>query len=348
VLGRHATPAQLLDLAQRRERLEARISTFHDKAVSFLSNCDWEPADNLGGLLPYDTDDATDLDGYDTDDSDGPDHDNPFGPTAAGASDADVGPERMKLFLPSTVGEEECRMNGHSFLVKKELQLRVGQANDALQGLRMAIGKKSFLFRTKLRKSKSKVSKLRSWDSIHLVDKSVRHHAKIYARARQAMVRLGATSELLSKFHILKKDHLKASTAIMDPNARGQRNSSLAWFWSLNVQGDAVNGGLMEECQYVFPLFIDALISPGCLPVYRVHWLRARARLDRWQEEWNLVQHEMQWLVNYFDYQANQWSRRAEACNGDADAGHRCYARKRVAMWQRFASQAKETFLKVG
>ena len=32
------------------------------------------------------------------------------------------------------------------------------------------------------------------------------------------------------------------------------------------------------------------------LQVYRVNWLRAKAWMDRWQEEVTLVQNEMRWM----------------------------------------------------
>jgi len=32
------------------------------------------------------------------------------------------------------------------------------------------------------------------------------------------------------------------------------------------------------------------------LQVYRVNWLRAKARMDRWQEEVTLVQNETRWM----------------------------------------------------
>jgi len=36
-------------------------------------------------------------------------------------------------------------------MASQELELRQGQANDALEGLRLALGNKSLLFRTKVR-----------------------------------------------------------------------------------------------------------------------------------------------------------------------------------------------------
>jgi hypothetical protein len=317
--------------------LQARINKFNDKATSFLPGC----------ILDQDedgTDDYTsDLDdpGSDSDDEDS--EANPFQPSTG----SDLEPEKAKVLLPSLIGEMQCRENGLADVLAKELKLREAQANDALKGLRLSIGKKSFLFRTKLRTSKSKVKKLRSWDSIHLVDKSVQHYAELYRRARLAMVRLGATSEMMGQFKVLKKEHLRCSTLIVDPNQRGQRNNSLAWFWGKNVRGQVEKDGLMLECE---PGFISSDRLQADLTwslVYRVHWLRSSSRRDRWQEEWNLANHEMDWLVRYFEHQADLWRGRSERSAGDAKLGHRCYGLQKSAMWTRFASDAKSAFEKL-
>jgi hypothetical protein len=42
--------------------------------------------------------------------------------------------------------------------------------------------------------------------------------------------------------------------------------------------------------------------------VRRVHWLRARAQLMRWQEEVCLTNYEMQWTVRYFSHVSSKWN----------------------------------------
>src|SRR5882724_11856073 len=47
------------------------------------------------------------------------------------------------------------------------------------------------------------------------------------------------------------------------------------------------------------------------LQVYRVNWLRAKAWMDRWQEEATLVQKETRWMHLWLDYHRNIWEERA-------------------------------------
>ncbi|KIK75636.1 hypothetical protein PAXRUDRAFT_172166 [Paxillus rubicundulus Ve08.2h10] len=80
------------------------------------------------------------------------------------------------------------------------------------------------------------------------------------------MISLRADEDTLVQYWALEKDHLKVSTAVLDPNARGHQDSTLAWLWTMDVQRDAELIG----CPNIF---------------YRGHWLRAKALKDRWEEE---------------------------------------------------------------
>ncbi|KAG2079006.1 hypothetical protein BDR04DRAFT_997556, partial [Suillus decipiens] len=52
------------------------------------------------------------------------------------------------------------------------------------------------------------------------------------------------------KYKPLLREQLKVSSAIGDPNARGQRNESLAWFWSVKVDLGGPNHSWNEECEF--------------------------------------------------------------------------------------------------
>ncbi|KAG2067331.1 hypothetical protein BDR04DRAFT_983997, partial [Suillus decipiens] len=91
------------------------------------------------------------------------------------------------------------------------------------------------------------------------------------------------------KYLPLKKEHLKASTAVVDPNACGQRDATLTWFWSMDVQSDASRNDWMTKCEY----------PP--------HLLQTKAPCNHWNKEVILVKHEMQWSINFFNHKAKQW-----------------------------------------
>lgn len=75
--------------------------------------------------------------------------------------------------------------------------------------------------------------------------------------------------------------------------------------------------------------------------VYRVNWLRAKARKERWEEEMKLVRKEMDWTVNCFKFKAKLWKEMAE---GAKKEGHRAYGWKQNWMWETQVKTAAATF----
>jgi hypothetical protein len=69
--------------------------------------------------------------------------------------------------LPSTFGLSQISQLGLHTLTEKEKRLREGQANDELQGVRMALGEKSFLFRKNVHLAQSKFKKGKAWSKVH-------------------------------------------------------------------------------------------------------------------------------------------------------------------------------------
>lgn len=62
------------------------------------------------------------------------------------------------------------------------------------------------------------------------------------------MIALGANAEDLQRYIDLKADDLKASTAIVDPNGRGHRDDTLAWFFKMDLEIDVSRDRYMKEC----------------------------------------------------------------------------------------------------
>lgn len=135
-----------------------------------------------------------------------------------------------------------------------ELELRIGEANDALQGIRTQIGYKSYVFRKQIRTVKGKKRRTRGFDNIQRSDDELSIQRKIYDNALKALKVLGAGEEVLSKYKKIKKDDLRTITAIAEPNARGESHRKLAWFWSLDVAGDSDKSEHLEECEVSKPI----------------------------------------------------------------------------------------------
>ncbi|KAG1720213.1 hypothetical protein EDB19DRAFT_1918112 [Suillus lakei] len=206
-------------------------------------------------------------------------------------------PELTVIPLPSNLG----------------MSLREGQANDALHNLRIHL------------QAKSQALKTQAWSQVTSVQQAVSLHASIYTKTRKQMMQLEPGQDQLQKYKPLLCEQLKISTAIGDPNARGQQNESLAWFWSVKVDLGSSDHSWNEE-------------------FYRVHWLRAKSLRDRWKEEQLVVESEMDWTCNFFLQKAAQWIERMGESSANRLRGHACYSGRQSQMYLLLAQDAQAAF----
>jgi hypothetical protein len=99
-----------------------------------------------------------------------------------------------------------------------------------------------------------------------------------------------------------------------------------------------------HECKNVCSSsYVNTLTNP--LLVYRVSWLRAKARFSRWSEELCLVESEMQWTVNWFQWKVKQWRTRLRDLEEDErPPGLDSYCHKQMVLWDSLAEQAQTRF----
>ncbi|KIJ05856.1 hypothetical protein PAXINDRAFT_92856 [Paxillus involutus ATCC 200175] len=76
--------------------------------------------------------------------------------------------------------------------------------------------------------------------------------------------------------------------------------------------------------------------------VYRINWLKAKARYCRWQEELALVKHEIDWSIRWFNHQQLQWMERAGVFEAESQ---QAYAKRKIRVYEHFAEGARESFI---
>ncbi|KAF8801026.1 hypothetical protein BYT27DRAFT_7227064 [Phlegmacium glaucopus] len=210
---------------------------------------------------------------------------------------ASIGPlpiEEQLLCLPS---------NGNVSAVHRELELshRISLANHYLNGLQNLIVEKSFQFSHVIRVSQRKGVTTRSRASVKKLNLDIAVHCRMYAHCRAWLIALGANAATQSRLRVLTIGDVQASTAVINPNEPGSTKLKLSWIWQ----------------------------TAG---VRCVHWLRARAQLNRWQEEVSLTAYEM------------QWTRWAGVMGPNGTAGLVAYAKRKQAMWEHLRVRADMTF----
>ena len=109
-------------------------------------------------------------------------------PLEAFRSPEGIPPENLKLALPSSFTSDYLDSLGLHALRDKELQLRRGQANDALQAIRVLIGQKSFQFTSNMRNVDPAAAVTRPREAIHALGRTIASHCRVYARCRAAMI----------------------------------------------------------------------------------------------------------------------------------------------------------------
>ena len=260
-----------------------------------------------------------------------------FQSTNMDESDAEEGPpqstqdsEQEILPLPSSVPLHVLEHNRHiSQLLDCEYQLRDGLANDALEGVREVLSQLAWKFR---------FSGARR--GVKLLQQDLWKYRRIYNHNRSRMIVAKGTS-VSERYPTLTKEDCKTSAVISDPNAPGQSCHALPWFWT--QIGSSNDKEYMTECVFCFVLSFLSLIE--YLIVYRLHWLRARARKHRWQEELLLTKYEMQWTVRFFMYMARLWQTRRDLPSSTPNK--RAYAEERISMWNDMGRTADVAFSKV-
>jgi hypothetical protein len=129
-----------------------------------------------------------------------------------------------------------------------ERELRKGQANDALEGLRIGLANKSLLLLTDVNKSTSTKQSTRAWASVRNAESQILFHANGYQRAWKALTRIG-TPEDLTVYQKLERTDLVVVKDIAMAKRFGQGSDSLAWFWRIGPSKDSLTGEWMEECK---------------------------------------------------------------------------------------------------
>ena len=83
------------------------------------------------------------------------------------------------------------------------------------------------------------------------MDANARHFAQVYTRARNRLLHFSAPPKTMARYQPLEKEQLNITTIAVNPAQRGTRHASLAWFWSIDAQGDIDKVDGMAECKWI-------------------------------------------------------------------------------------------------
>ncbi|KAG6372661.1 hypothetical protein JVT61DRAFT_7413 [Boletus reticuloceps] len=173
------TAVQKADVAQKRRKLYARIVKFNDSASLFVTSV------QLGGGVASVPDDPGFCDEEQGDPIDEETKEKLFWGVEEEEDEEDAQIESLfiedfKLTMPSAWGATSLKEAGLEHLVKEEVQLHIGQANDRLEKLRTHLGYKSVLFWMKIRSSSSVRTDTRSKQDIRRLGLKINQDVRSY------------------------------------------------------------------------------------------------------------------------------------------------------------------------
>lgn len=249
-------------------------------------------------------------------------------------------PEHMILPLPSSKGKKWCVSNGLMALMEKEIQLRIGQANESLQDIRNELGYKTYLYMERRKQNRTQESNRRSGHVFRVSAMNLNKHVNKYKQAYDALEALGATDN----FQPIQNSDLKINMDIAEEKRFGQSQDTLSWIWTSGQR--AMEGGTSEkqkESKWYNICGSHLMSYDSLVIVERVTWLRAKARYDRSREAKTHICDQMGNTIRGFRYLENKWMMRAEIKN-ILSPGHQAYAYEQAATWKSLAERAQRTF----
>jgi hypothetical protein len=249
-LPQKSTVIQRLKIARMRARLGKKVRDFLQGSNSFLppleevdlrplkdEEIDTPVEESVEPEVLLDNSIDEDLQDYEEEETEAP----------------SVLPELVVLPLPSNIISSKVGPSIES-LKSTERELRKGQANDALEGVRIGLANKSLLLLTDVNQSKSTKQSTRAWASVRNCQTQILFHARSYQRAWHALQCVG-TQKDMEIYQKLEQKDLVVVKDITKVKRYGQGSYSLAWFWRIGPSQNELTGQWMEECEWGLFIF---------------------------------------------------------------------------------------------
>jgi hypothetical protein len=129
------------------------------------------------------------------------------------------------------------------------------------------ISKKLFLYSDVIQKAPRKG--VRTWvrGTVKNINTQILFHCQVYSNCQARLIALGADDATLQQYCELKKEDIKASTAILTPNTPGSTSLQLSWIWH------DVTCHILPAVDAELPA-TDATTILECIEhCYSLHWL---------------------------------------------------------------------------
>ena len=227
------------------------------------------------------------------------------------------------LFLPSSFPAVIRAQSNMKPICEMERRLREAQADDALAEIRRQQRVIQGLWQFK----KINVSGTGNRPNTRMLTLYNRINVKImrcadcYCRARTALVTLDPEGQWQERLKVLRNEDIRGPGKEPDDRSSNSRFEP-SWIWLVSR---VISSGETED------EFNESM---------RVEWAKARARMMRWGEEYQILQEEMRRVLVYMEWKASWWEQQA-TLRKDASPeilhGVAAYAHKQAYIARRMA-----------
>lgn len=205
--------------------------------------------------------------------------------------------ESIPLYLPSSLPLSLQTSPAQSSLAEKEYRLRIGQADEALDNVRH--GRRTITGLIQFKKlnisgaGNKPNTRLRT--ILNRLQNRIQQSADMYRSAYEALLILQPNGDWKTKFQKLYPTDIRGpGRQADDPLNTSNSRYEMSWIWLVGKRSTLLEDGEGE--------FDESL---------RAEWAKMKARQDRWDEEYRLIQEEMRRTVAYLEWKAQWWRRQA-------------------------------------
>lgn len=234
--------------------------------------------------------------------------------------------ETIPLHLPSSLPPSLQNSPALLSLAEKELRLRLGQADEALENIRQNRRTLSGLIRFKKFNISGAGNKpnTRFRTVVNRLQNRIQQAADTYRAAYNTLSLLQPEGEWKKRFQVLHAEDIRGPERQPDdPTGQSRGRYEASWIWLVGRGSRVIEPGEEE---------LDETM--------RAEWAKMKARQDRWNEEYQLIQEEMRRTVAYLEWKARWW--RAQTTRRAVDdpvlaQGLVAYAERQADLLERLA-----------
>lgn len=211
------------------------------------------------------------------------------------------------LLLPSGLPLDRRNTSWFNQLLTFEMELRKGQAEDALSSLRLTLKYKDNMNNGRRRIAYGQSNGTRTATLLRRAADLIKETANNYRRARDAMLALGMSSTDTSYPELLDK-HVTIIVAAK-PKQLGTGKYTGSWIWGNGPRGvlSDKEEDEWEEEGTVCPLGLGVQYILIQYAGNKVEWFRAKLDLKQWNEEVEILNEELTRSAKWFEKMGENW-----------------------------------------